>query len=195
MLPRVVPRLPERPPAASAPPPAPVATGSAFLDLGASLLTNGSAADHLPLLSFAAGYAWPERVALSATFDLPLASATFHGPSGSADYRLWLAGLSADYGFVRWRRGQASLGVCVGAARTTTTGHPDAPAEAQSPALWSLALGARAGVELRLTPHVAFLSQLRLLALSPNPVVSVLADERRLGSPSLVLELGARLGG
>jgi hypothetical protein len=195
LLPRAAPRTPEAPPAAPAPAPAPAATGSAFLDLGASLLTNGSAADHLTLLSFAAGYAWPERVALSATLDVPLGWATFHGPFGSADYRLWLAGLSADYGFVHWRRGQATLGVYVGAARTTTTGHPDAPAESQSPTLWSLALGARAGVELRLTQHVSFLNQLRLLALSPNPVVSVLADERRLGSPSLVLELGARWGG
>jgi hypothetical protein len=196
LLPRAQPRAPERPPPAPAPAPAPVpaATGTAFFDLGASLLTNGSAADHLPLLSVAIGYAWPERMALSATLDVPLASATFQSESGSADYRLWLSGLAADYGFLRWRRGEASLGLSIGAARTTTTGHAAAPVQSLSPASWSLALGARAGVELRLTPHVSFISQLRLLTLSPNPVVSVFSDERRLGSPSLVLELGARLG-
>jgi hypothetical protein len=192
LIPRTAPRAPERVPEVTPPPPR--ASGAAFFDVGASLLTNPAVADHLPLLSFGVGYAWPERVAVSAALDVPLASATFRGDAGSADYRLWLAGLAADYGFVRWQRGQATLGLCVGAARATSTGHPSAPAEARSPASWSLVLGARAGVELRLTRHVSFISQLRALALSPNPVVAVLADERRLGSPSLVLELGARLG-
>jgi hypothetical protein len=51
------------------------------------------------------------------------------------------------------------------------------------------------GAEIRVNSLVALLGQARVVSLSPNPVVAVLADERRLGGPSILFELGARIGG
>jgi hypothetical protein len=80
-------------------------------------------------------------------------------------------------------------------AKTTTTGRPHAPLAPGHAELWSLSLGARLAAEVRLSPILALLGQARLVSLSPNPIVAVLDDERRLGGPSILLELGVRVGG
>jgi len=201
LIPRVAPELAAQttvetqPNAAPRPDTAPKRSGRWLLDLGPTLLVNWRAGDGLALLSLGAGYAWPGRVSLSGSIDVPLNSATFRTPAGSAEYRLWLGQLQADYAWLQWRNGEATLGLGVGMAKVTTAGKPQAPIEARQPELWSLSLGARLAAELRLSSTIALLGQARVVSLSPNPVVAILADERRLGSPSVLFALGARVGG
>lgn len=181
-------------PAPQKPPPM-AARGRWLLDLGATGLTNLGARDALGLLSLASGYAWAERASLSVGIDVPLTSATFSSERGSAEYRLWLGQLFADYAWLRGRQGEATLGLSAGLVRVTTVGRPRSPLEAAQAEAWSLSLGARVTGQLRVSPALALLAQARVVSLSPNPVVAILADERRLGSPSLLFELGLRLGG
>lgn len=199
LTPRVEPAVsvtpPPRPSAAEAAPLEPVRRGRWLLDMGAATLTNWRAADHLELLSIGAGYAGADRLSLRAGLDVPLTSASFETSRGNADYRLWLAALRADYAWLRWRTGQATLGLDVGAAKVTTSGIPDAPIESRNPALWALSLGAAAAAQFDLSQLVALRTGVRVLTLSPNPLVAILEDERRLGSPSILLELGLRIGG
>jgi hypothetical protein len=169
--------------------------GGWVLDLGATLLTNWSSGDRLPLLSVGTGYALPARLLLGGSVDVPLASATFRATAGSADYRMGLAQLHADYAWLRWASGEATLGLAIGMARVTTAGRPQASMKATSAELWSLTLGARLAAELRFGSSVALLGRARLLGLSPNPLVAIGAEERRLGGPALLFELGVRVGG
>jgi hypothetical protein len=182
-LPRVEPVRP--------PPP----RGRALLDVGGAWLTNVGAGDGLWLLSLGAGYAFPERFSLSMGADVPLGSATFRASRGAADYRLWGGAWRADYAWLRFRRGEATLGLGIGAARITSAGRPDSPLEGLRSGAWALSLEARFGGELRLTADLAVFARTRVVTLSPNPVVALLAEERRLGAPALLFELGARLGG
>ncbi|HEX2872383.1 MAG TPA: hypothetical protein VHP33_14040 [Polyangiaceae bacterium] len=168
--------------------------GGWVLDLGATLLTNWSSADRLPLLSVGTGYALPARLLLGGSVDVPLASATFRATAGSADYRMGLAQLHADYAWLRWASGEATLGLAIGMARVTTAGRPQASMKAINAELWSLTLGAQLAAELRFGSGVALLGRARLLGLSPNPLVAIGAEERRLGGPALLFELGVRVG-
>jgi hypothetical protein len=169
--------------------------GGWMLDLGATLLTNWSSGDRLPLLSVGTGYALPARLRLGGSVDVPLASATFRATAGSADYRMGLAQLHADYAWLRWARGEATLGLAIGMARVTTDGRPQASMKATHAELWSLTLGARLAAELRFGSSMALLGRARVLGLSPNPLVAIGAEERRLGGPALLFELGVRVGG
>lgn len=168
--------------------------GGWVLDLGATLLTNWSSGDRLPLLSVGTGYALPARLLVGGSVDVPLASATYRATAGSADYRMGLAQLHADYSWLRWASGEATLGLAIGMARVTTAGRPQASMKATSAELWSLTVGARLAAELRFGSSVALLGRARLLTLSPNPLVAIGAEERRLGGPALLFELGVRVG-
>ncbi|HVY32752.1 MAG TPA: hypothetical protein VHB79_39725 [Polyangiaceae bacterium] len=174
---------------------APDAVGRAYLDLGCGLLTNLGPNDKLALLSTAVGYAGAERLAIGVMGDIPLNSTTLTAPRGSADYRLWLGSLSADYSFWRSRRGELAFGTTLGVARTVANGHPDPPGQAAQPKLWSLTLGVRLRAELKLHPLIAIQAETRVLSMSPSPVVAVFDEERRLGAPSVLFGLGARVGG
>jgi hypothetical protein len=198
LVPRLVTSEPAPPSQTSAASPSPARDeppGRFLVDVGATLLTNFRAGDRLALLSLGAGYAWPERASLRAVFDVPLASASYETRVGASDYRIYQGGLEADYAWLRWRGGEATLGLCAGVAKVTTVGRSPTPLEPSSPELWALTLGGRAAVEHRLSPLIAITASVRVLGLSPNPVVAILADERRLGSPSILFQLGARIGG
>lgn len=201
LLPRLTPLAPALPgreaPSAKAAPPTSLAPvhGQWLLDVGGAVLGNWRAGDRLLLLSLGAGYASPQRVTVSAGLDVPLGSATFRSPQGFADYRLWFLQLHADYAWLRWRSGEASLGLGFGTARVTSVGRPLVPLEGRQPELWALALGARLSAELRASSKLACFARARVVSLSPNPLIAVLSDERRLGSPSILLELGLRIGG
>jgi len=197
LLPRLEP--PAEPLRAAAPrvsetPTKPVRRGRVFTELGAALLHDWGARDALPLLSLGGGYVGASGLALSGNVQLPLRRARFEATAGSADYRIWLGQIQADFAWFSWATGRATVGLSVGAARVTATGRPSPPNDARSPEAWAVTLGARLGADQELTPHVSAFCQVRALGLSPNPLVTVLSDERRLGSPSLVVELGARIG-
>lgn len=168
--------------------------GRWLLDVGPALLTNWGAGDRLPLLALGAGYASPRGVSLFATLDVPLHDARFETERGIADYRSWLAGARADYRLVSWSSGSVSLGLCAGAAKTTSEGSPLPPLEPLRASAWVLYLGASAGVEYRLTRSFAATAQARLVSFSPNPLVSIVGEARRLGSPAVLFGVGARLG-
>jgi hypothetical protein len=169
--------------------------GFGWGDVGASVLSSWHAHDRLALLSLAGGYAWPQGVSAGLGLDLPLNSATFRTAHGSADYRVLLTGMDLGYAPLSWSGGAITLGLYAGAARVSSVGHPDAPSLGRSPQLWALALGARLGFWQQLGGVVAVHASARVLGLSPSPVVAVLSDERRLGNPSAVLELGLRVLG
>lgn len=197
LLPRIEPmaeRATATEPRVSVSPTEPVRRGRVFTELGAALLHDWGANDVLPLLSLGGGYGWPSGLALSGSVQLPLRRARFDADAGSADYRLWLGQIQADLPWYRWSTGRATLGLSIGAARVSATGRSSEPKDARSPEAWALSLGARIGAEQELTTHVSAFGQLRALGLSPNPLVAVLGDERRLGNPSLVVELGTRIG-
>lgn len=174
---------------------APAAASWPYLDLACSLLTNLGHNDTLALLSTGVGYAGTERLALGVIGDIPLNSATLTGHRGSADYRLWLGSLSADYSFWRSRQGELAFGTSLGVARTVANGHPDPPGQPAQPRLWSLTLGVRLRAELKLNPLLAIQTEARVLSMSPSPVIAVFDEERRLGAPSVLFGLGARVGG
>jgi hypothetical protein len=182
----------EEPPTPLPKPPQPA---SWFMDVGATLLTSYRVGDRLALLSLATGYAWPERAALGASLDVPMNSPSFQGAQGVAEYRLWLGSLYADYAWLRWDGGELRLGPEAGLARVIAEGRPNALGSAVSPELWALSLGARLSGEVRVSSLVALDVHARVLGLSPNPVVAVASDERRLGSPSLLFGIAVRLGG
>lgn len=190
----VVPAAAPEKAASEAPTPVALALrGRLFLDAGAGLLTNWRAGDVLPLFSLGGGYEFPERIALSVAGDVPLGTATFDAQRGSADYRQWLGGLQADYAWLRGNSGQLTIGSYVGVARTSSSGRPEAPLRARGESSWALALGARLGGELKLTSFASLVVQARVLGLSPNPLVDVIGETRRLGSPSIALNLGVRI--
>jgi hypothetical protein len=100
--------------------------------------------------------------------------------------------MDLGYAPLSWSSGAITLGLYAGAARVSSVGHPDAPSLGRSPQLWALGLGARLGFWQQLGGVVAVSVSARVIGLSPSPVVAVMADERRLGNPSGVLELGLR---
>lgn len=199
LLPRVAPAQPIpriEPPSAEPVSPAPaLRSGSWLIDLGCGFLTGFRAGDHLPLVSLGVAHRFPERLALGVGGDIPLGNATFEASRGSANYRIWLATLHADYGWWRSSRGAASLGLELGGARVSSDGRPEAPLEARHPSRFALSLGARLAAELRLTAEVALLAQARVVSLSPTPLIAVIGDQRALGSPSVMFGLGVRIGG
>lgn len=168
--------------------------GRWLLDAGPALLTNWGAGDRLPLLALSAGYASPRGISLFATLDVPLHEARFQTERGVADYRSWLAGARGDYRLVDGSSGSLSLGLCAGAAKTASEGRPLAPLEPLRASAWALYLGASAAAEYRLTRSVAVTAQARLVSFSPNPLISIVDEARRLGSPALLFGVGARLG-
>lgn len=202
----LVPRIVEpEPPDATPPKPGPSepprlaplepAAGRAYLDIGGTLLTNLGAKDQLALLSLGLGYASAGRVSFGAFGEIPLTSAAFQAGRGAADYQLWLGGLDGDFAFWRSAGGELALGSLLGLARATARGNPTGPARAERPASWSLVLGAKLRAQLKLSPSIALQAEARVLALSPNPIVAVFDDERRLGAPSALVSLGVRVGG
>jgi hypothetical protein len=150
---------------ASAPSPESQEARQLRLDLGPTLLTNLGKADRLALLSVRPSLALSTHWSVAASFDAPL------GSSG---------------------RAEASLGAGLGLARVLSTGAPDAPLVPRQAAAWSLTLGLRAAYEYRIIPAFRVVVAAELLSLSPAPVVAVLTDERRLGSPAAVFDLAAR---
>lgn len=169
--------------------------GRWYLDLGGTLLTNVGQKDTLVLLSTGVGYALAERLALGVSADIPLNAATLTADRGSADYRQWLGELRGDYSFWRSSQGEVAWGTLLGVARTAANGRPDPPSQAEHPALWSLTLGATLRAELKLSALVALQAEARVLSMSPSPVVAVFEADRRLGAPSVLFNLGARVGG
>lgn len=195
LVPRVAPR--SSPPVEPAPPertapPLPLRRRWA-VDAGMTLATNWGARDLLPLGSFAALHYPARRLALGAAFDMPLGQARYDATLGSADYRIGFGTLEADYAVLHGARGSLALGIGVGAARTLSSGQPLPPLQPDQASLWSLSLGASLRAELRLWRYFALTARARVVSLSPNPLIAVLDDERRLGSPCLLFGLGARV--
>jgi hypothetical protein len=187
-----------RTPRANSPPaPAPLRVaephGRWLLDGGAALLTNWGTGDRLPLLAFGAGYEWPQGVSLLASLDAPLHDASFETARGGADYRAWLVGARADYRLLEWSTGALNLGLCAGGAEISSEGRPLPPLEPLRASSWAAYLGASLATEYRLTRVFAVTGQARVVSLSPNPLVSIVDQERRIGSPALLFGVGARL--
>lgn len=163
------------------------------VDAGVTLATNWGANDLLPLASFAALYYPARRLAIGAAFDVPLGKARYDAKLGSADYRIGFGTLEADYAVLHGARGSLALGIGVGTARTLSSGQPLPPLQPDQASLWSLSLGASLRAEVRLWRYFALTARARVVSLSPNPLIAVIDDERRLGSPCLLFGLGARV--
>jgi hypothetical protein len=163
------------------------------LDLGGAFLTNLGVGDHLPLLTIHPAYLALPRLALGAALDLPLGDAHFEASQGSGSYRVWFGSVSASASWLKWRNGEMTVGASAGVARTLSTAVPNPPLKARQPAFWSLALSLDAGLDYQVIEPLALVAEAHLLALSPSPVVAVVEDERRLGRPSLMLGLSARI--
>lgn len=163
------------------------------VDLGPSVLANWGAHDVLPLASFGIGFNPSPSTSVRVAFDVPVGKARYETQQGAVDYRIWLGTLTAEYAPLRGTYWGLSLGLEAGGARVLSSGKPVAPLEPRDAALWTLAMGARATSVLRVSRRFALITQLRVLSLSPNPVVAILDNERRLGSPCILLGFGARL--
>ncbi len=163
------------------------------VDAGISLATNWGAGDLLPLASFAALHYPARRLAVGVAFDVPLDEASYDAELGSADYRIGFGTVEADYAVLHGSRGSLALGIGVGAARTLSSGQPLPPLQPDQASLSSLALGASLRAELRLWRYFALTARARVVSLSPNPLIAVVDDERRLGNPCLLFSLGARV--
>lgn len=163
------------------------------VDAGATLATSWGAADVLPLLSFAAGYYPAARLSVGGSFDIPLASGRYPARLGSATYRILFGSLEAEYVVVGSAPAALALGLSVGAAHTVSWGEPLLPLEPRNASLWSLSLGVGVRAELRLWRFLALTTRLRAISLSPTPLVAVVDDERRLGSPCLLFSFGGRV--
>lgn len=163
------------------------------LELGAALLTSWAAGDRLGLLTLRPSFALSERVAVAAAFGVPLNQARFQAARGDATYRVWLSSVSVDYTWLRVGNAAASLGGAAGLARVSSAGAPDAPLLARESAAWSVTLGVRGAFEYRVAEGFACVADAQFMSFSPNPVITVLDAERRLGAPSVMLGLGARL--
>lgn len=163
-------------------------------DWGVSMLTNWGVGDALPLTSAGVGYVFSSPFLLRLTADVPVGAAEYQTERGSADYRTWLVGAQAGYAWLRGRRGFASVELCAGAAHVSSAGSPRPPLLSLTDSTWTAHLGAGASAELRFSSHIGFVGQLRLLTMSPSPIVAIRSDERRLGSPSIMVTLGLRVG-
>ncbi len=192
LVPRAALAPPPRAKEPSAPPPASVRRHW-LVDLGPAVLSNWGARDFLPVVSFAAGYSPSLRLSIRALADLPLAQAHFQTERGTADYRIGLGTLDVAYAVMQGAQARLALGLDAGAARVSSSGRPVAPLEPRDSARWTLVLGVGATGEVRLSRRLALIAQGRVLRLSPNPLVAILGDERRLGNPCLLLGLGVRV--
>ena len=164
-----------------------------LIDLGPALLSNWGAHDLLPLASFAVGYRPSLRSSLRAVFDVPLEQAQYETQRGTVDYRIGLGTLNAEYAVLQGTRASLSLGFVVGAARVLSAGRPAAPLAARDDALWALTLGVEAATEVRVSRWLSLTLYGSLLSLSPNPLLAIVNEERRLGSPSVLFGLGIRV--
>ena len=194
-----VPRVGGAAPPRVAPPPQPSSSSPAptrrhwLIDLGPALLSNWGAHDLLPLASFGVGYSPSLRSSVRAVFDVPVEQAQYETQRGIVDYRVGLGTLNAEYAVLHSTRASLSLGLLVGAARVLSAGRPVAPLAARDGALWALTLGVEAETELRVSRWLSLTLHGSLLSLSPNPLLAILDEERRLGSPSVLFGLGLRV--
>jgi hypothetical protein len=196
LVPRLAPRSPrpiEPAPPSREPSTAPAPRRRWAVDAAATLATNWGAADLLPLASFAAHHYPTRRLSIGVAFDVPLAEAHYDASLGSAAYRIGLGSLEVEYALMRGTRAALSVGLGAGAARTLSSGQPQAPLQAQDASLWSLALGGSVRGELKVSRFLALTGRARVLGMSPNPLIAVIDDERRLGNPCFLFSLGARV--
>lgn len=193
LVPRLGPRAVRRGERAVAPPPRESPRRRWAVDAAMTLGTNWGSEDVLPLVSFAAQHYPAKRLAVGVAFDVPIADARFETAHGAAEYRIGFGQVEMDYTLLGGARGALALGLQLGAARTLSTGQPLPPLEPHSASLWSLSLGVGLRAELRIWRFFAVSTRFHVVGLSPNPLVAVLDEERRLGRPCLLFSLGGRL--